>query len=274
MSAAISVHHGAFGRAALYSLARPIIPHAHREGHIIVHLEGSRARVRVGDTDLVADQDRAVAVSPWEPHSFDPLDEDGPSLCLVLYIKPLWFLETSQSAQCALAFGQPAVRVTPAIRRHALRLAALLFEERASARFDGFLFDATRACFEASWEGVDERPMQRLCARFTDFRVRRAKRLLQERFSSEVAMGRIAADVGLSRPHFFKLFKMHMGISPNLYLNTLRAEQAIDDLMTTRKTVTDIAFDLGFSSQASFTRFFASNVGIPPTEYRRVAHIV
>jgi len=65
-----------------------------------------------------------------------------------------------------------------------------------------------------------------------------------------------------------------MGITPNLYLNTLRAEHAIDDLMTTSKSVTDIGLDLGFASQASFTRFFTSNVGIPPTDYRRVAHFV
>jgi transcriptional regulator GlxA family with amidase domain len=42
--------------------------------------------------------------------------------------------------------------------------------------------------------------------------------------------------------------------------------------MTTDKSVTDIGLELGFSSQASFTRFFATNVGIPPSEYRRVAH--
>ena len=54
-------------------------------------------------------------------------------------------------------------------------------------------------------------------------------------------------------------------------LNTLRSERAIDDLINTDKTVTDIAYDLGYSSQASFTRFFSSNVGIAPSEYRRVA---
>jgi AraC-like DNA-binding protein len=43
--------------------------------------------------------------------------------------------------------------------------------------------------------------------------------------------------------------------------------------LRTPKTVTDIAFDLGFSSQASFTRFFSANVGISPSEYRRVAHV-
>ena len=84
-------------------------------------------------------------------------------------------------------------------------------------------------------------------------------------------MDSLAREVGLSRPHFFKLFKKQMGVTPNLYLNTLRSEKAIEYLMTTEKTVSDIGFDLGFSSQASFTRFFASNVGIPPSDYRRVA---
>ena len=98
-------------------------------------------------------------------------------------------------------------------------------------------------------------------------------RLMQTNFAEDVAIDWVAREVGLSRPHFFKLFKKQMGITPNLYLNTLRSEQAIDELMTTNKSVTDIGYDLGFSSQASFTRFFASNVGIPPSEYRRVAHV-
>ena len=110
--------------------------------------------------------------------------------------------------------------------------------------------------------------------KFNDFRVRRSLRLMQERFAEETAMDDLAREVGLSRPHFFKLFKMQMGITPNLYLNTLRTEHAIDELVTTDKSITDIGLDLGFASQASFTRFFTSNVGIPPTDYRRVAHFV
>ena len=89
--------------------------------------------------------------------------------------------------------------------------------------------------------------------------------------SAEVEMEDVARAVGLSRPHFFKQFKKQLGITPNLYLNTLRSEQAIDDLINTEKTVTSIAYDLGYSSQASFTRFFSSIVGIAPSEYRRVA---
>jgi AraC-like DNA-binding protein len=38
--------------------------------------------------------------------------------------------------------------------------------------------------------------------------------------------------------------------------------------------VTDIGFDLGFSSQSVFTRVFAANVGMAPTDYRRAAQVL
>ncbi|MEM7496511.1 MAG: AraC family transcriptional regulator [Pseudomonadota bacterium] len=274
MSGAVSVHHGDFGRAALYELNNPMITHAHREGHLIFYLDGAKGSVTVRDRTLAIDGRAAAAVSPWEPHSFMPLGSEGTCVCLVLYIKPMWFLEASQSAEFALSFGRPEIPITAEIGRWVARLTALLLDNQPSERFDGFLFEMTRACFDESWRGAENKPYLRTShARFNDYRVRRSLRLMQQCFTEDVAIDALARDVGLSRPHFFKLFKMQMGITPNLFLNTLRAEQAIDDLMSTRKSVTDIGFNLGFSSQASFTRFFTSNVGIPPTEYRRVAHI-
>ena len=275
MSGAIAVHHGAFGRAAVYDLDRPIVTHAHRESHLIFHVGGAAASVRVSDETCRLDRTRAVAVSPWNPHSFDlPGGPGEPCMCLVLYIKPMWFLEYSKSVANALSFGRARIDMTPAITQWATRLTSLLLDDVASERFDNFLFETTRQCFEQSWAGQDQnRIAHGARGRYVDYRVRRALRLIQERFSEDLEIDWLAREAGLSRPHFFKLFKRQMGITPNLYLNTLRSEQAIDDLMTTGKTVTDIGYDLGFSSQASFTRFFSSNVGIPPSDYRRVAHI-
>lgn len=275
MARAISVHHGSFGRATLYELDKPLITHAHREGHLIFYLGGSKGRVRVGDTDLIVDATRGIAVSPWEPHSFTPVSEGDSSYLLVLYIKPMWFLENSTSAEFALSFGTPCVHITPTVEMWVGRLTSLLLDDQPSDRFDGFLFETTRQCFDLSWKGINQRSLlHNVQHRFNDFRVRRSLRVMQESYTEDTQMDELAREVGLSRPHFFKLFKMQMGITPNLYLNTLRAEHAIDDLMTTSKSVTAIGLDLGFASQASFTRFFTSNVGIPPTDYRRVAHFV
>lgn len=275
MSRAISVHHGSFGRATLYELDKPLITHAHREGHLIFYLGGAPGTVRVGDRDVALSERAAAAVSPWEPHSFHPSSDAECSYVLTLYIKPMWFLENSQSAEFALNFGTPVIDMTPTIEMWSGRLTSILLDDQPSDRFDGFLFETTRQCFDLSWQSVQQRPLMRsVQRRFNDFRVRRSLRVMQESFAEETQMDDLAREVGLSRPHFFKLFKMQMGITPNLYLNTLRAEHAIDDLISTNKSVTDIGFDLGFSSQASFTRFFTSNVGIPPTDYRRVAHTV
>lgn len=274
MSQAIAVCHGEFGRAALYRLNKTIITHAHREGHLIFYVDGAKAQVKCGDITCIVDPEHAVAVSPWEPHNFE-VPEDSAQVCLVLYIKPMWFLENSVSAENALKFGCAKLKLTAEISGYVSRLTTLLLENEEQENFDQLLFGLTKASFDRSWEDVEVGCKSQAYDRFSDFRVRRSLRLIQEKIGEDMdmEMGKLARSVGLSRPHFFKLFKQYMGVTPNVYMNTLRSERAIEDLLHTDKTVTDIAFDLGFSSQASFTRFFSSNVGIAPREYRRVAHV-
>lgn len=274
MSQAIAVCHGEFGRAALYRLNKTIITHAHREGHLIFYVDGAEAQVHSGDVDCKVDPQHAVAVSPWEPHNFE-IPDDCSQICLVLYIKPMWFLENSVSAENALRFGRAKLKLTSEISGYVSRLTTLLLENEEQENFDQLLFSLTKASFDRSWENAEVSYKAHAYDRFSDFRVRRSLRLIQEKIGEDMdmEMEKLARSVGLSRPHFFKLFKQYMGVTPNVYMNTLRSERAIEDLLHTDKTVTDIAFELGFSSQASFTRFFSSNVGIAPSEYRRVAHV-
>ena len=272
MSQAIGVSHGEYGRAALYRLDKTIITHAHREGHLIFYVDGGDALIAKLDHECALNAEQAIAVSPWEPHGFE-VSGDEPSICLVLYIKPMWFLENSPSAEYALKFGCHELTVTDEISEFINRLTALLLDNEEQASFDQLLFSLTKACFDQSWSHADCDKRAKSYDRFSDFRVRRSLRMIQEKVGEDFEMEKLARSVGLSRPHFFKLFKQYMGVTPNVYMNTLRSERAIEELLNTDKTVTDIAFDLGFSSQASFTRFFSSNVGIAPSEYRRVAHV-
>ena len=51
-------------------------------------------------------------------------------------------------------------------------------------------------------------------------------------------------------------------------------ERALEKLVRSESPVAEIGFDLGFPSQSGFTKFFAANVGMAPSDYRRAAHVV
>lgn len=274
MSNAIAVYHGQFGRATLYNLNHELATHAHREGHLTFYVQGEPSSMTVQGDAYALDRASAVAVNPWEPHAFHAGDPEHGSLFLVLYIKPIWFLETARNAQSWLRFGRSCIEMTHQIQRAVHMVVSLLLEGEETDLFEGYLYQLTQECFDQSWQWTpDGAPRVHCASPFTDFRVRKSMRLMSEKLGEEFELDEIAREAGLSRPHFYKLFRKQTGITPNLFLNTLRMERAIECLTGTDKSVTHIGLDLGFSSQASFTRFFTSNVGIAPSDYRKVAHL-
>lgn len=271
MSSAIAVRHGKFGRVAIHRMDKPMVLHAHREGHLLFKLDGSSATCIVEGQPQAIDGRTAAAVSPWQPHRFMPDDPERGTCCLILYVDPMRFLEAGRRPPGALRFGRPRIEVTPAVAGLCAHVAGrLLAGGPSAAGLADAIFALTELCFEQSWQrptAPDTRTGPDL--RGADFRIRNSIALMRSRLGDELVLDRIARDAGLSRPHFFKLFRRSIGLTPNLYLNILKTERSVELLTTTDEPVTSIGFDLGFASQASFTRFFIANVGIPPTDYRR-----
>jgi AraC-like DNA-binding protein len=275
MSRAISVFHGRFGRATLYCLNRPMTTHVHREGHLIFHVRGEPGAVNVCGRRCAPRPETGVAVNPWEPHDFLPGDPGEGSLFLVLYINPAWFLALGREAPPALRFGRSEIAVEGPVAQAVRKVTSVLLGSGEIHHLDGYLQELTGAAFEASWHRLGaERPIILPAPGVSDFRVRKSIRLMDEHVGDSIELDEVAREAGLSRPHFYKLFRQHTGITPNLYVNTLLMEKAIDSLTATTRSVTDIGFDLGFSSQSCFTRFFASNVGMAPTDYRRAVQVL
>lgn len=270
MSTALAVRHGVFGRAALYKLNRHFLTHAHREAHLTFYVRGRPACITVSGEPVVLDSGTGVAVNPWQPHSYDPVDCDDWTIALVLYVRPQWTAEKGLPGRYGLRFGRTPLDMTARLRAHVDRIVALLVGDEASMEFEPRLRDLAQACHEQSWDAADARTWDRQ-ELYRDYRIRNSIRFMRDRIGDECAIDAIARDSGLSRPHFYKLFRQHVGVTPNIYLNTLRMETAIERLTGTADPVTSIGLDLGFSSQASFTRFFATNVGVPPSDYRRAA---
>lgn len=271
MSVAHAVAHGAFGRACLFELDRPMVPHAHREGHLIFHVSGPAARVVIDGRAYPVNPREATAISPWQPHYFQPLDRRTPTLTLVLYIRPGWFVEASGQTSGILRFGRPVVGMEDPIRALAMETARLLAAHAGGdGNFEDRLGALTQAAFDQTWQWqAGGQAHDRARSGFRDFRIRRAISLLRETLGEPIDLGAVSRAAGLSRPHFFKLFREQVGLPPTLYLNALRMEHAIERLARGRETISEIGLDLGFATPASFSRFFIANGVVPPSAYRR-----
>ena len=271
MSKALSACHGHFGRAAVYQLNRPSNCHAHREGHLIFHVGGADGFIEVGCRRHVLSEHTVVAINPWEPHTFIPGDTGTGGVYFLLYINADWLAQRSGTGE-GLQFGATCFGRTPGLNKVVRRVAALVCGAPTLHGLDGELRQVIDACYLES-EGQAEEPGLASPQRIADFRIRKSIQVLCDRVGDDVELDSVARASCLSRPHFYRLFRQNTGVTPNVYRNTLLVERALDALVSTVTPVSDICFGLGFNSQSSFTRFFAANVGMAPTDYRRRAQI-
>lgn len=78
----------------------------------------------------------------------------------------------------------------------------------------------------------------------------------------------LAQLVGMSRFHFHRLFKAHMGITPKAYAAACRAKKLRTQL-THSATVTEAMVDAGFQSSGGFYATTSQLLGMTPSAYRR-----
>jgi AraC-like DNA-binding protein len=79
----------------------------------------------------------------------------------------------------------------------------------------------------------------------------------------------LARVAGLSRTHFARQFRVATGFRPHDYLLRKRIERAQQMLAATSDTLVDIAFSVGFRTQAHFSTVFKNIVGHTPCQWRR-----
>lgn len=78
----------------------------------------------------------------------------------------------------------------------------------------------------------------------------------------------LASMMGLGRSQFYRKIKALTNYSPVELLRNLRLKQAREMLTTTEKTIGEIAYEVGFSSPAYFTRCYREAFDETPTELR------
>jgi AraC-like DNA-binding protein len=102
-------------------------------------------------------------------------------------------------------------------------------------------------------------------------RLLRARDAMDRAYADPLDVRAIASVACLSEAHFIRSFRACFGETPHRYLQRRRVERAMFLLRETERSVTDVCFDVGFTSLGTFSRTFRDIVGETPSDYR-LAH--
>ncbi|MCD9020758.1 AraC family transcriptional regulator [Cohnella silvisoli] len=98
--------------------------------------------------------------------------------------------------------------------------------------------------------------------------IQKAIQFITQNYAEKISVPMIAAQVGLERSYFTKMFKKHAGKPPHVFLLEVRMHKAASLLKASDLPVEHIAYSTGFNNinhfSATFTRFYR----MPPSKYR------
>jgi len=86
-----------------------------------------------------------------------------------------------------------------------------------------------------------------------------------------IDLERVAHHAGLSAFHFLRVFARVLGVTPHQYLVRSRLRHAARLLAEGARSITDVAFDVGFGDLSNFVRTFHRTAGISPRAFRDAA---
>jgi len=93
-----------------------------------------------------------------------------------------------------------------------------------------------------------------------------ARDYVEANYASGVSLDDLAEQVHISPYHFARLFRKHVGVPPHKFLENVRIRHA-ENLLLADNSISDVAYQTGFSSQSHLSRTFKRVIGTTPGEY-------
>ena len=87
----------------------------------------------------------------------------------------------------------------------------------------------------------------------------------------DIALEDVAREAGVSPFHFLRAFSAVLDVTPHQYLVRSRLRRAARLLVDDDKSITDIAYDVGFGDLSNFVRTFHRAAGVSPLKFRQAS---
>jgi AraC family transcriptional regulator len=148
------------------------------------------------------------------------------------------------------------------------RLRDELMREEASQLFVSAIAQAIAIHIARNYaESIDDAPAA--SPSLPGYKLKEVTDWMAQHIAEDLKLGQLAARVGLSKFHFDRLFKRAIGLSPSRYQIDLRMNEARRLLRETRKSILDVALDVGYTNPSHFAKLFRRETGLTPSKYRQ-----
>lgn len=183
----------------------------------------------------------------------------GPMTPVLLCLPRLLKISTQEGARrqwLISSLQYAATEVRGAAAATVAKLAELLFAEAVQQ------YAANLPPGESGW-----------FAALRDPAIGRVLTLVHARYAEDWTADALAREVGMSRSAFAGRFTELLAESPMRYCARWRMQVAANMLRDSQQNIFNVAYHVGFNSEAAFSRAFKREFGLPPAAWRRRAGV-
>ncbi|HSY61613.1 MAG TPA: AraC family transcriptional regulator, partial [Cytophaga sp.] len=95
-----------------------------------------------------------------------------------------------------------------------------------------------------------------------------AQSYIEKNYQDKISIEFLANKFSIGRRNFDRRFIKATGITPLDYLQRVKIEAAKNSLESTRKTVNEVMYDVGYNDQKAFREVFYRLTGMSPVDYK------
>ena len=93
--------------------------------------------------------------------------------------------------------------------------------------------------------------------------------IIEREYGKNIKLDDLAEAVCMSTSTFLRNFRKQFGMTPGNYVKQVRYKAACRLLSESALSISEVAYDTGFSDQSHFTREFKKTSGVTPKSYRQ-----
>jgi transcriptional regulator GlxA family with amidase domain len=102
----------------------------------------------------------------------------------------------------------------------------------------------------------------------SDEEVKKAQERIEQQVDARISVEDLARDLAIGRRSFERRFKLATNNSVLEYVQRVKMEAAKRSFETSRKTINEVMYDVGYTDTKAFRTVFKKITGLTPVEYR------